>query len=125
MTGAASFADRRRLLQLETLYDLALKLHAERQEQELVDELLERVCAVLDPAVAVAVTREAAAGSRPESTIALTAAAVHPVAGSRHDLLGPEWLARWGRSQARFPSDVAAGEQPALAQKILGHLQFR
>ena len=54
MTGAASFADRRRLLQLETLYDLALKLHAERQEQELVDELLERVCAVLDPAVAVA-----------------------------------------------------------------------
>ncbi len=64
MTGAASFADRRRLLQLETLYDLALKLHAERQEQELVDELLERVCAVLDPAVAVAVTREAAAGSR-------------------------------------------------------------
>ena len=50
MTGAASFADRRRLLQLETLYDLALKLHAERQEQELVDELLERVCAVLDPA---------------------------------------------------------------------------
>jgi transcriptional regulator with GAF, ATPase, and Fis domain len=64
MTGAASFADRRRLLQLETLYDLALKLHAERQEQELLDELLERVCAVLDPAVAVAVTREATAGSR-------------------------------------------------------------
>ena len=64
MTGVASFADRRRLLQLETLYDLALKLHAERQEQELVDELLARVCAVLDPAVAVAVTREAAAGSR-------------------------------------------------------------
>ncbi len=64
MSGALSFADRRRLLQLETLYDLALKLHAERQEQELVDELLERVCGVLDPAVAVAVTREAAAGSR-------------------------------------------------------------
>jgi len=64
-------------------------------------------------------------GSRPESTIAQTAAAVHPVAGSRHDLLGREWLARWGRSQARFPSDVAAGEQEALAQRILGHLQFR
>ena len=59
-----TFADRRRLLQLETLYDLAIRLYAERQEQELLDELLERVCLVLDPAIAVAVTREATAGSR-------------------------------------------------------------
>lgn len=64
-------------------------------------------------------------GSRPESTVALTAAAVHPVEGSRHDLLGSGWLARWGRSQARFPSDVAAGEHEAFAQRILGHPQFR
>jgi transcriptional regulator with GAF, ATPase, and Fis domain len=65
MAGSAqTFADRRRLLQLETLYDLAIKLYAERQEQELLDELIERVSTVLDPAVAVAVTREATAGSR-------------------------------------------------------------
>jgi transcriptional regulator with GAF, ATPase, and Fis domain len=65
MAGTApTFADRRRLLQLETLYDLAIRLYAERQEQELLDELLERVCAVLDPAVAVAVTREPTGGGR-------------------------------------------------------------
>ena len=61
---------------------------------------------------------------RPESTIALTAASV-TAAGRRHDLLGAAWLARWGRSQARFPSDVGAGEHAAFAQRILGHPQFR
>jgi transcriptional regulator with GAF, ATPase, and Fis domain len=55
---APELAEKRRLLQLETLYDLALALHSDRSEQELVDELLQRVCAVLDPAAAVAVTRD-------------------------------------------------------------------
>jgi transcriptional regulator with GAF, ATPase, and Fis domain len=64
MTGAPSFADRRRLLQLETLYDLAVALYGERTEQDLLEELLGRVCLVLDPATAVAVTREPTAGSR-------------------------------------------------------------
>jgi queuine tRNA-ribosyltransferase len=62
---------------------------------------------------------------RPESTIALTKSAVGPAAECRHDLLGSDWLARWGRSQARFPSDVAPDEHAAVAQRILGHLQFR
>ncbi len=62
---------------------------------------------------------------RPESTIALTASAADPAAGRRHDLLGPEWLQRWRRSHARFPSDVAAGEHAAFAERILGHPQFR
>ena len=53
------FAEKRRILQLETLYDLALALHADRPEGELVEELLQRVCTVLDPAAAVAVTRDA------------------------------------------------------------------
>jgi transcriptional regulator with GAF, ATPase, and Fis domain len=57
-----NLAEKRRILQLETLYDLALALHAQRPEQELVDELLQRVCAVLDPAAAVAVTRDAFGG---------------------------------------------------------------
>ncbi len=51
--------------------------------------------------------------------------AVTDVAQRRHDLLGPQWLERWGRSQARFPSDVAAGEHAAFAQRIREHLQFR
>ena len=52
------FAEKRRILQLETLYDLALALHADRPEGELVEELLQQVCAVLDPATATAVTRD-------------------------------------------------------------------
>lgn len=65
---------------------------------------------------------------RPESTIALTAAAaaaLADVAGRRRELLGPEWLERWGRSQARFPSDVGTGAHAMFAQRIREHLQFR
>lgn len=52
-------AERLRLLQLETLYDLALAMGgAGRPEEQLVDELLGRVCAVLNPAAAVAHTRD-------------------------------------------------------------------
>jgi len=69
VSGGPTFADRRRLLQLETLYDLALALHAERGEQELLDELLARVCAVLDPAAAVAVTRDGGGGVRAVATV--------------------------------------------------------
>jgi len=58
-----TFADKRRLLQLETLHDLALALYAEREERDLLEELLGRVCLVLDPAVAVAVTREGPLGA--------------------------------------------------------------
>ena len=52
------FAEKRRILQLETLYDLALALHADRSEEALVEELLQRVCTVLDPAAGLAVTRD-------------------------------------------------------------------
>ncbi len=58
------FAEKRRILQLETLYDLALALYADRPESELVEELLQQVCAVLDPATAAAVTRDAFGGAR-------------------------------------------------------------
>ncbi len=62
-------AEKLRLLQLETLYDLAVSLHADRPEQELVDELLERVCAALDPAAAVAVTRDALGAARATASV--------------------------------------------------------
>src|SRR5690349_25030970 len=65
----ALIAEKRRFLQLETLYDLAIALHAQRPEQELVDELLQRVCAVLDPAAALAVTRDGYGGSRGVATV--------------------------------------------------------
>ena len=62
-------AEKLRILQLETLYDLAVSLHADRPEQELVDELLQRVCAALDPAAAVAVTRDALGDARATASV--------------------------------------------------------
>src|SRR5690606_30164170 len=57
VTLSETLRDRLRLLRLETLYDLSLALHAHRPEQELLEDLVERVCAVLDPRAAVAVTQ--------------------------------------------------------------------
>ncbi|HUO87435.1 MAG TPA: sigma 54-interacting transcriptional regulator, partial [Thermoanaerobaculia bacterium] len=68
-----SLAEKRRILQLETLYDLALALHADRPEQELVDELLQRVVPVVDPAAAVAVTRDPFGGPRAAATVGWSA----------------------------------------------------
>src|SRR3954470_18555094 len=65
----ALLAEKRRILQLETLYDLAIALHSQRPEQELVDELLLRVCTVLDPAAALAVTRDAYGGAKGVATV--------------------------------------------------------
>ena len=60
---------------------------------------------------------------RPESTIALTAAAARG-AGARHALLGADWLARWERSQARYPSDVTEGAGAEFERLIRQHPQF-
>lgn len=68
----ADLAEKRRILQLETLYDLALTLHADRPEGELVEELLQLVCTVLDPAAAVAVTRDPFGGARALSAVGWT-----------------------------------------------------
>lgn len=61
--------DRLRLLRLETLYDLALALHAHRPEQELLEDLLQRVCAVLDPRAAAGVTRGPDGGTRAVASV--------------------------------------------------------
>jgi transcriptional regulator with GAF, ATPase, and Fis domain len=68
----SSFAEKRRILQLETIYDLAVALHAHRPEQELVDELLQGVCAALDPAAAVAVTRDPYGAARAVASVGWT-----------------------------------------------------
>ncbi len=60
----SSLAEKLRILQLETLYDLGVALHAHRPEQELVDELIQKVCTILDPAAAVVVTRDGYGGAR-------------------------------------------------------------
>jgi queuine tRNA-ribosyltransferase len=67
------------------------------------------------------VARGRSTGEKTETTIALTPEAVRP----DHDLLGPEWLAKWHRSTARFPSDLSSADHPEWERAILGHPQFR
>ncbi|MCP4660307.1 MAG: AAA domain-containing protein [bacterium] len=69
MPRTDDLAEKRRILQLETLHDLALALHAHRSEEELVEELLQRVCTVLDPAAAVVVTRDPYGGPQAVASV--------------------------------------------------------
>ncbi len=102
---SASLAEKRRILQLETLYDLALALSAHRPERELVDDLLERVCAVLDPAAAVAVTRDPHGAARAVASVGWSAA---PVEGGEllRSALWRELLAS-GQSLVRYDGELA------------------
>jgi Nif-specific regulatory protein len=110
----ASFAEKRRILQLETLNDLAVALYAHQPEQELVDELLERVCAVLDPAAALAVTRDRFGAARalavvgwhsrpPEPQRLLTGSLWHELLASGHSVA----LAGGDLAERKFDSLLA------------------
>jgi hypothetical protein len=52
------------------------------------------------------------------------AAAVHATR-RRRELLGQEWLERWRRSDARWPSDVDVEARAAFAERIEASSQFR
>ncbi len=67
------------------------------------------------------VARGRSTGDKTETTIALTPAAIRP----DHDLLASEWLAKWQRSSARFPTDLPATEHSAWEDVILRHPQFQ
>src|ERR1700753_3792784 len=105
MRADGSLVEKRRILQLETLYDLALALHAQRAEQELVDELLGRVCAVLDPAAPVPVTRDGYGGPRGVAVVGWAEAA--PDGATL--LAAPLWreLLGEGRQLARAGGELA------------------
>lgn len=62
-------------------------------------------------------------GTKPETTIALTEAALH----RRQDLqlLEQSWLERWKRSDARYPADLNEISRAAFDEAILKHPQFR
>ncbi|MEI9892976.1 MAG: hypothetical protein WDN28_03435 [Chthoniobacter sp.] len=59
-----------------------------------------------------------------DTTIALTPEAARRLSPGGHALLGAEWLAKWGRSSAKFPADLPADQQPAFEQAIRAHPQF-
>ena len=105
MGNPSTFADRRRLLQLETLNDLALALYAEREEQDLLEELLGRVCLVLDPATAVAVTRDPVAGARGAALVGWPG----PEPSGKELLSEPIWrdLLSEGQALARRQGELA------------------
>ena len=65
------------------------------------------------------------AGEKSETTIALTPAAWRASAPGRHELLAADWLGKWGRSIAKFPAEMPAGEHPSFARMILDHPQFQ
>ena len=68
------------------------------------------------------VARGCNAGQKTETTIALTPAAA---AAGRHELLGAEWLQKWGRSTAQFPAELPAEHHPAFERTIRDHPQFQ
>jgi queuine tRNA-ribosyltransferase len=65
------------------------------------------------------------AGEKIETTIALTPAALRSSYARRRELLASDWLAKWNRSAAKFPADVAAGDRSAFEKIIRDHEQFR
>ncbi|HSU86076.1 MAG TPA: tRNA guanosine(34) transglycosylase Tgt [Chthoniobacterales bacterium] len=69
------------------------------------------------------VAKGRSAGAKEETTIALTPAAAalaHP-----HELLELEWLARWNRSRAKFPPEIAPEQRPVFEKQIRAHPQFQ
>jgi len=60
-----------------------------------------------------------------ETTVALTPAATPLPWTCGYELLGDEWLAKWGRSSARYPSDIGPGEHAWFEQTLRAHPQFR
>jgi len=65
------------------------------------------------------------AGEKIETTIALTPAALASAFARRRELLSSDWLAKWNRSAAKFPTDVAVHQRSAFEKIIRDHEQFR
>ena len=65
------------------------------------------------------------AGEKVETTIALTPATLRSPFARRRELLGSDWLAKWNRSAAKFPTDVAPNERFGFEKIVRHHEQFR
>jgi queuine tRNA-ribosyltransferase len=92
-------------------------------------ELFTYTCSTANRAALLAagffVARGRNAGDKTETTIALTPAALHSAQKEKRDLLSHDWLAKWERSAAKFPSDIAPNERLAFEKIIRDHEQFR
>jgi queuine tRNA-ribosyltransferase len=92
-------------------------------------ELFTYTCSTANRAALLAagffVARGRNAGDKTETTIALTPPALESAPTPKRDLLSRDWLARWERSAAKFPADIAPNERSAFEEIIRGHEQFR
>jgi queuine tRNA-ribosyltransferase len=92
-------------------------------------ELFTYTCSTANRAALLAagffVARGRNAGDKTETTIALTPLALGSAPTQKRDLLSRDWLARWERSAAKFPADIAPNERSAFEEIIRGHEQFR
>jgi queuine tRNA-ribosyltransferase len=70
-------------------------------------------------------TRGVPTGKRSETTVAMTPLAAVHCAARRRVRLGCEWLERWRRSDAKFPSDVPTVGYAAFTERIAALEQFR
>jgi queuine tRNA-ribosyltransferase len=71
------------------------------------------------------VGRGAPTGAKTETTLAATPLAATRARERGRDLLGPEWLERWHRSDAKFPSDVAPEAQASFGERLAELPQLR
>ena len=71
------------------------------------------------------VARGRNAGDKEETSIVCTPEALRERPGLRREFLGPEWLAKWRRSAARYPAGSTPEEQAEIERLITGHPQFR
>lgn len=65
------------------------------------------------------------AGAKEETTIAFTPAALGSPFTRSYELLAAEWVGRWNRSRAKFPSEIAADHRADFEELIRQHEQFR
>lgn len=80
-------------------------------------------CALLSAGFFVA--RGRSTGDKAETTIAMMPKAYHSPTPWVREFLGAEWLAKWHRSAAKYPAEIAAEHYPAFERVIQGHEQFR
>ncbi|MDB6155855.1 MAG: queuine tRNA-ribosyltransferase [Chthoniobacteraceae bacterium] len=64
------------------------------------------------------------AGEKLETTIAVTPEYTRLKTELPREMLSLDWLKRWSRSGAKFPSDLSPGQHSAFEQTILTHPQF-
>ena len=70
------------------------------------------------------VARGKGTGQKLETTVAFTPQAAESRFSTGYEVLGAEWLLKWGRSGARIPSDLPESAHAAFEKKIRGHPQF-